>query len=1142
MQASLYTAGLFIIAGCSTVVAIMAWRRAGQLELRLFVWLLICVVLWCFGRGMEILSATLATKILWAKVEYVGVLLSPVLWLLFALSYTGRQRRVSRAARLLFWVIPAATILLMITNEVHGLVWTADDSGTVGSSSELAFAQGPWFWAAVAYSYLLVLAGMVVLAASASRARGVNRVRPLLLMAGAVFPLLANLAFVSGLTANDLTPIAFGVTGILYGWSILRLQMLDIVPLARSLLVEDLKDAILVLDTSGQILDFNRAAQRTLGLDSRPGAIGAQLASVSPVWSAALSQFNPSRTAAEVKVDDADFEVSFSPIKAASGQAPGSLFVIHNVSVRKTAEHRLQESEARFRALVQTAPAAMILTDTQGRIVQANRRVGDLFGYQPADLAGESIGLLIPDYPAAARGDPRLGVRDQITQPTATGQEMSGLHRDGREIPLAISYSPLITADGLVYNNIVHELTTLRETERQLQLQGQALRAAANGIVLTNLEGEILWVNPAFSEITGYLAHEVIGKRPNLLRSGAHGSDFYEQMWKTILRGEVWRGEITNRRKGGTLYTEDQTISPVLDVRGNVSHFIAIKQDITEQKRAQQQLQQRARELAIMNEIGQAAASNLDLGSLIELAGDKIRQIFDAWMVYIALLDHERALIEFPYYVVAGEPLHRAGTLSLGKGLTSVVIREAQPLLIDEDYVAKADLLGVVVDDIPDGIRPKTWMGVPIISGEQVIGVLSVQDAERERAYSQDDLRLLTTIAANLGVAIQNARLYQTEQQRRVVAETLQQVAAALTASLNRDEVLTIILEQLKRVVHYDSASIMQWDENRALRVAAHAGFRNPLQIEFVANEESAPRLWKVVTEKNHALVGDTWDDPGWNRSSSHADYIRCWIGIPLIISQEAIGVLNIDSEQPFSYTEDDVRIASLFADQAAIAIENARLYEKAQYEIWSRKQTEASLREANRSMLQQIREITILQEQLREQALRDPVTGLYNRRFLSESLPREIARAQRERTQVGAIMMDLDHFKAINDAYGHINGDKALMALAQLLQSRSRPSDIACRFGGEEFCLVMPGASLGAVAERAEELRAAFENIETRVGQASFRVTISLGAAIFPFHADSADDLLAHADTALYQAKRAGRNCVVIWSSTHPEIRVSPS
>ena len=145
------------------------------------------------------------------------------------------------------------------------------------------------------------------------------------------------------------------------------------------------------------------------------------------------------------------------------------------------------------------------------------------------------------------------------------------------------AYSPAPGFFAAVYDDI----TARRQTEAQLHIQTKALEAAANGIVITNLEGRILWVNKAFTLITGYAAEEAIGGKPSLLKSGQHHDDFYREMWTTILRGEVWRGELCNRRKDGSLYTEDMTITPVPGADGEISHFIAIKQDITTRKQAE---------------------------------------------------------------------------------------------------------------------------------------------------------------------------------------------------------------------------------------------------------------------------------------------------------------------------------------------------------------------------------------------------------------------------------------------------------------------------------------------------------------------------------------------------------------------------
>jgi PAS domain S-box-containing protein len=115
-----------------------------------------------------------------------------------------------------------------------------------------------------------------------------------------------------------------------------------------------------------------------------------------------------------------------------------------------------------------------------------------------------------------------------------------------------------------------------------MRLQSTALTSAANSVVITDREGHILWANPAFTKLTGYELSEVIGKNPRVLKSGQHNKVFYEKLWQTVLSGQVWHGEMVNKRKDGTLYTEEMTITPARDTAGEITHFIAIKQDITE--------------------------------------------------------------------------------------------------------------------------------------------------------------------------------------------------------------------------------------------------------------------------------------------------------------------------------------------------------------------------------------------------------------------------------------------------------------------------------------------------------------------------------------------------------------------------------
>ena len=166
----------------------------------------------------------------------------------------------------------------------------------------------------------------------------------------------------------------------------------------------------------------------------------------------------------------------------------------------------------------------------------------------------------------------------------------------------------------------------------------------------------------------------------------------------------------------------------------------------------------------------------------------------------------------------------------------------------------------------------------------------------------------------------------------------------------------------------------------------------------------------------------------------------------------------------------------------------------------------------------------------LREQAITDPLTGLYNRRYLRELLQRELVRGARAGESIALILMDVDHFKHINDTFGHEAGDIVLTAVGALLRKNVRGSDIACRYGGEEFALVLPETGAESAQRRAEDIRLALGQLELKhLGKRIGKITASLGIALFPVHGEDMDSLLRVADEALYDAKGAGRDRVVV-------------
>ncbi len=192
-------------------------------------------------------------------------------------------------------------------------------------------------------------------------------------------------------------------------------------------------------------------------------------------------------------------------------------------------------------------------------------------------------------------------------------------------------------------------------------------------------------------------------------------------------------------------------------------------------------------------------------------------------------------------------------------------------------------------------------------------------------------------------------------------------------------------------------------------------------------------------------------------------------------------------------------------------------------------------IQEYNVRLQAQLAENMALQAKLREEAIRDPLTGLFNRRYLEETLDRELSRATRERSPLSLAVLDIDHFKLLNDTHGHAAGDVMLRSLAALLRDQTRAEDVVCRYGGEEFVVVLPATSLAHAMQRMGQLRSAVESLSVRHEQLVLQATISIGVAAFPDHGRTSRQLLQAADIALYEAKHGGRNRVTACKAAPP-------
>ncbi|MEO8246078.1 MAG: GAF domain-containing protein [Chloroflexota bacterium] len=341
---------------------------------------------------------------------------------------------------------------------------------------------------------------------------------------------------------------------------------------------------------------------------------------------------------------------------------------------------------------------------------------------------------------------------------------------------------------------------------------------------------------------------------------------------------------------------------------------------------------QRNAELAVINEIGAALGRQLDFQAIIELVGERVREIFTSDSLFIALYDEPTRVIRFAYEVAAGELLH-TDPMPLGSGLTSQVIETERPLRVS----SLRDMADVAIDI--GGAPSESWLGVPIAAGERVIGVIALEAGE-PNAYSDADERLLSTIAGSMGVALENARLF--DETKRLLTETEQrnaelavinEIGAALAQQLDFESIIDLVGERLAAEFRMQDMYIGLYDRTSNLISFPYeldGGRRvHALPIELgrgissqVIRERRALRFGTVAAQfEAGAFVGEYTDADGETMQ------LPSWLGVPIMAGPDAIGIIVFSDARVDAYTESDERVLRTVASSMGVALENARLF-----------------------------------------------------------------------------------------------------------------------------------------------------------------------------------------------------------------------
>jgi len=424
---------------------------------------------------------------------------------------------------------------------------------------------------------------------------------------------------------------------------------------------------------------------------------------------------------------------------------------------------------------------------------------------------------------------------------------------------------------------------------------------------------------------------------------------------------------------------------------------------------------------------------------------------------------------------------------TVGQGFTGWVARYGTAIRVDD---ARSDQRGMTIPGTDD--VDESMLVVPMRHEDVLLGVITLSKLGL-RQFDDDDLRLLLIMADQAATAFAGAaHLAET---RRLAAELRQllDMSSALSRSLDPKAVAELIAQHLASAVGADRAHISDWDRatDRLRTLGCYPAKMRPMLADYYPLS-GFPRTAEVLVSGTLAVIDaeDPEADPAEVELLA-SEGMRGLVMLPLIAKGEAIGLVELVSRDRPTADPGRITLARTMAHEAAMALENARIYETA-----------------------------------RNLADRDPLTGFFNHRYLHERLSEEVVRAVRTRRPLSVVMLDLDDFKVVNDTFGHVYGDRVLVYVAETIRTALRGSDVAARYGGDEFALVLPETTAAEAIRVGERILEAFRAAPFLIdGRSQFPVGASIGIATHPRDGRSATDLIAAADAGLYAAKDAGGN-----------------
>lgn len=540
---------------------------------------------------------------------------------------------------------------------------------------------------------------------------------------------------------------------------------------------------------------------------------------------------------------------------------------------------------------------------------------------------------------------------------------------------------------------------------------------------------------------------------------------------------------ITERRTIGALTVQSMHDHAYTDADVEMLAVIAAQAAVAiENARLYARSQESVRETQALVHVAQSINSSLDLQTVLDAILTGMREVVPFYLASILLPDHAHRRLEMAGTIGPNAEGWRGTTIPFGQGVTGAVFESGEPVMVP-DVRAYRGYISAPTDAV------RSELAVPLKRGASVIGVLNVERAEVD-GFSHTDMNLLSLFASQAAIAIENARLFRELQNRVSDLQIIQRIVQKLTPVHDIPGITAVINQELGTLIDYHSWRLFVVDADNEVLV--------PISIHGVPIGDRRLRRGQGITgwiaqHGQTVLIDNLLDDPRAEHIEGTPNRAESMIGAPLIYQGRVRGVITLTKLGSGQFDQNSLRLLEIIAAQMAIDFDRARLY-----------------------------------DELRAEAITDPLTGLYNRRYLTERYVEERSRAIRNRHALAAMMVDIDKFKRVNDTYGHDAGDVVLQELASVIRTVVRAEDIVARYGGEEFTILLPETSPDHALHLGRRLRQTIEAYALPQVAGVKHVTVSVGVALLDLD-DDGMELFGRADQAMYHVKRAGGNQVCL-------------